>query len=141
MTCKKLGHKEDQCHFKKKTKLFQKGKEKVVANAITLNKEMNITEAMSDNEETFTTIRGNNHMLTNNPFIENVYDYNIQYFSLATNINNCMYDWLADIRSTNHISNWHKIFSLYKPMPEAIIHSVSGKIIQIAGHGTVILTA
>jgi hypothetical protein len=139
ITCKKLGHKKDQYHFKKKAKSFYKGKEKMVANAITTNKETNIAEVMSDNEETLAAIRGDNHILTNNPFIKNVYDYNIQYGNLATNTNDHMYDWLADTESTNHISNWHEIFSLYKPTPKATIHSVSGKIIQIAGCGTVIL--
>src|SRR6267154_2602667 len=52
-----------------------------------------------------------------------------------------MYEWLADTGSTHHISNWREIFSSYEPMPEAIVHGVGGKITQVAGQGTIFLTA
>jgi len=52
-----------------------------------------------------------------------------------------MYKWLADTSSTHHISNQHEIFSSYEPTLEATILGIGGKIIQIAGQGTITLTA
>jgi hypothetical protein len=138
--CKKLGHKEEECTFKKKTQKPHKSKDKKIAESSALKKETHIVENRSDNE-TLAAIGDNHFIITDDPLIDDVFDYNVQYGNLAANSSDCMYDWLADTRSTNHISNRHKNFSSYEPTPEATVHGVSGKIIQVVGCGTVILTA
>jgi hypothetical protein len=75
------------------------------------------------------------------PFIDNVYDYNVQYENFAANESAHMYDWLADTGSTNHISNRRELFSSYEPMLEATVHGVGSKITQVAGRGTINLIA
>ena len=50
-----------------------------------------------------------------------------------------MYDWLADSGSTNHIMCQCDFFSSYEPTPDVTVHGISGKTIQVEGHGTVSL--
>ena len=140
--CKKIGHKEDQCRFKKKTQKPRKGKEKMVADAITLKKETNIAEAGSD-EENLAAIGDDHSMIIDDPFFDNIYDYNnnVNYEGLASNTTDRMYEWLAGSGSTNHISNRRELFSSYELTPEATVHGVGGKITQVVGRGTVNLTA
>jgi len=78
---------------------------------------------------------------TDEPLFDDIYDYNVQYGDLTENTDDHMYEWLADTRSTHHISNQREIFSSYEPTLEAIIHGVGGKITQVAGQGTVFLSA
>jgi hypothetical protein len=138
--CKKLSHKEDKCSFKKKTQKPCKSKNKKIAELSALKKETHIVEIGSDNE-TLVAIGDNHFMITDDPLINDIFDYNVQYGNLAANSSDHMYNWLVDIGSTNHILNWHENFSSYEPTPEATIHGVSGKITQVMGCGTVILTA
>jgi len=96
---------------------------------------------IGSDDETLAVIGDVQFMSTNEPLFDDIYDYNVQYGDLAENTDNCMNEWLADTGSTHHISNWREIFSSYEPMPEVIIHGVGGKITQVAGQGTVFLSA
>jgi hypothetical protein len=137
--CKKIGHKEDQCRFKKKSIKPCLQKDKFVAKAIAPKKEAHITEAEEEQEEEIaaTAMQNTDAMLTDEPLYattlyDNVEEYDV---NLASTINKAsqMYDWLADSGSTHHITNQCKMFSLYEPTPEATIHSVGGKIIRVLG--------
>jgi len=48
-----------------------------------------------------------------------------------------MYDWLADSRSTHHISNCHELFTFFEPIPNATPLGIKGKIISIKNKGTI----
>jgi hypothetical protein len=91
--------------------------------------------SIDSDAETLTAIE------VDDPFFDNINDYNVQYESFAANESARMYDWLADTGSTNHISNWRKLFSSYEPTLEATVHGVGGKITQVAGRGTINLIA
>jgi hypothetical protein len=80
-------------------------------------------------------------MMNDDPLIDNLYDYNVRFANVATNSDDHLYDWLADTGSTNHITYRRELFSTYEPTPGVTVHGVSGKITQVAGRGTVILTA
>src|SRR6266566_610854 len=110
--------------------------------AMTLKKETNIAEAGSD-EENLAAIGDDHSMIIDDPFFDNIYDYNnnVNYQGLASNTTDRMYEWLADSGSTNHISNRRELFSSYELTPEATVHGVGGKITQVVGRGTVNLTA
>ena len=71
----------------------------------------------------------------------NTYDEDLYLANLAANDSTRMYDWLADSRSTHHITNRRELFSSYEPTPEATVHGVGGKITQVVGRGTLMLTA
>ena len=113
----------------------------MAADATAPKKETNVAEAIGDGEETLAAIGGDLHMLPDDPFVDDIYDYNVKYANVASNESIRMYDWLADSGSTNHITNRRELFSSYEPTPEATVHGVGGKIIQVEGRGTVKLIA
>jgi hypothetical protein len=141
--CKKIGHESDKCRFKKKSAKTRKSKDKMVAEATSNKKETNVAETKSDDEETLAAIAADSDhtMLTDDPFIDDISDENVNVSNLAANKTDRMYDWLADTGSTNHITNRREIFSSYEQTPEATVHGVGGKIIQVAGRGTITLIA
>jgi hypothetical protein len=73
--CKKLGHKEDECSFKKKTQKPCKSKDKKITESSALKKETHIVENGSD-DEILAAIGDDHFMITNNPLIDNVFNYN-----------------------------------------------------------------
>ena len=93
--CKKLGYKEDKCPFKKKTQKPCKSKDKKIAESSALKKETHIAKNGSDNE--ILAAIGNDHfMITDDPLIDNVFDYNIQYsmvILLPIQVIACMIGW------------------------------------------------
>jgi len=116
-----------------------KDKNNIVANITSTKGEAHIAEIGSD-KETLMACNAENPTLYNNPFFENISDPNV-YTNVATNESTHMYDWLADSRSTNHITNRWELYSSYEPMLGATVHEVGGKISQVAGWGTILLTA
>lgn len=135
--CKKLGHKDEECRFKKKGQKPKKGKDKMVAN--TTKNQTHIAQLETEEEETLASME--TETLTEETFIEENDDYKMYLASLAANENARMYDWLADSGSTNHIANRRELFSSYERTPEATVHGVGGNITQVAGRGTIVLTA
>jgi hypothetical protein len=83
--------------------------------------------SIDSDAETLTAIE------VDDPFFNNVNDYNVQYKSFAANESACICDWLMDTGSTNYISNQCELFSSYEPTPEATVHGVGSKITQVAG--------
>ena len=80
--------------------------------------------------------------LSTNSFNEPIlFDDDMYLANSTVNEASRMYDWLADSGSTHHITNRRELFSSYEPVPQAIVHGVSGKIIQVIGRGTILLTA
>src|SRR6267154_510748 len=137
--CKKLGHKEDQCRYKRKNQQPRKSKDKKIAESSAPKVQSNVAEIRSD-DETLAAIGEEVYPSTDDPLIDNIYDYNVQYGN-TENPNACMYEWLADTSSTHHISNQREIFSSYEPTPEATVLGVGGKVIRVQGQGTLTLTA
>jgi hypothetical protein len=140
--CNRIGHKEEKCRFKKKTQKPRRQKDKLVNDTIAPNapkKQLNIAEIGSD-EETLAAVRNEDPMMNDDPLINNLYDYNVRFANVATNTDDHLYDWLADTGSTNHITYRCELFSTYEPTLGVTVHGVGGKITQVAGHGTVILT-
>jgi hypothetical protein len=80
--CKKLGHKEDECPFKKKTQKPHKSKDKKIAESLALKKETHIAKIGSD-DETLAAIGNDHFMITNDPLIDDVFNYNVQYGNLG----------------------------------------------------------
>ena len=101
--------------------------------------EVHIAEIGSD-EEMLMACNAENLTLYDNPFFKDVSNPNV-YTNVTTNESACMYDWLADSGSTNHITNQWELYSSYEPMPEATVHGVGGKISQVTGQGTILLMA
>ncbi len=115
----------------------------MVAKVTNNKREANVAEAKSDDEEMLATIAANSDhtILTDDLFVNDISDQNVNVSYLAANKTDRMYNWLADTGSTNHITNRREIFSSYEQTPEATVHGVGGKIIQVAGQGTVTLIA
>jgi hypothetical protein len=140
--CNRIGHKEEKCRFKKKTQKPRRQKDKLVNDTIAPNapkKQSNIAEIGSD-EETLAAVRNEDPMMNDDPLIDNLYDYNVRFANVATNTDDHLYDWLADTGSTNHITYRCELFSTYEPTLGVTVHGVGGKITQVAGRGTIILT-
>jgi hypothetical protein len=135
--CKKLGHDESDCRFKKKNQNSRKNKGKLVADATASKTQANVAEDMNiDEDETLTALDAESLYLSDHTYDDEMYQAN-----LAANESSRMYDWLADSGSTHHITNRREIFSSYEPTPEATVHGVGGKIIKVLGRGTVMLSA
>ena len=144
--CEKIGHTEDQCYSKKKTSTSnsRNDKKKQIADALASKKETHVAEETADSDEE--TLMAMNAESSNNAnadqfLIDPNYDYDVNLASPAYNEDARMYDWLADSGSTNHIACRRDLFSSYEQTPDATVHGVGGKIIQVAGRGTVSLTA
>jgi len=101
--CKWIGHKAENCHFKKKAQKPWKDKNNIVAEATSTKGEAHIMEIGSD-EEALMACNAEIPTLYDNPFYKDISDLNV-YTNIATNESACMYDWLADTRLTNHITN------------------------------------
>jgi len=129
--CKWIGHEAENCCFKKKTQKSWKDKNNIVADATSTKGEAHIAE-IGSGEETLMAYDAKNPTLYDNPFFKDVSNPNV-YTNVATNESACMYDWLVDSGSTNHITNWWELYSTYEPMLGATIHRVSSKISQVAG--------
>jgi transposase InsO family protein len=148
--CKRLGHPEDRCRFKKKNQksTSQRDKDKrTIAAAATTKKETHTTEAGSDNEtltamDAETSIDAESFMI-DDPFIDDTTEYNSYLASQASTNDDSsrLYDWLVDSGSTNHITNQRKLFTIYGETPGATIHRVGGKITQVIGRGKISLIA
>ena len=139
MICKWIRHKAKNCRFKKKAQKPWKDKNNIVVEATSTKGEAHIVEIGSD-EEALMACDAEIPTLYNNPFYKDISDPNI-YTNIATNESTCMYDWLADTGSTNHITNRQELYSSYEPTPGATVHRVSSKISLVAGQGTIFLTA
>ena len=111
----------------------------MIANMI--KNQTNIAQNQSDEEETLALMNTKNFMLTEKSPVEENYNYQVYFTSLAANETACIYDWLADSGLINHTVNWCKLFSSYKHTLEATVYGVDGKITSVARCGTVILTA
>ena len=135
--CKKLGHEEALCKTKKKTS-HPHNKDKIVTEALASPQEANATLDYDDYDdkeaETLTALNANSF---NEPIL---FDDDMYLANSTVNEASHMYDWLADSGSIHHITNRHELFSSYKPTPQAIVHGVGGKIIQVVGRGTILLT-
>jgi hypothetical protein len=95
-------------------------------------------EQKSDDKEVLAAIETT--PVVDAPSYSNQYQYDV-YLASTVNENSRMYDWLADMGSTNHISNQRKIFSSYEPTPDVTVHGVGGKTVQVKGRGLIILKA
>jgi hypothetical protein len=69
------------------------------------------------------------------------YNYNVYLTSCASNSETCMYDWLVDSRSTNHIACQCNFFSSYKPTLDVTVNGIDGKTIQVEECSIVSLVA
>jgi len=101
--CKRIGHEAENCCFKKKTQKSQKDKNNIVTDMTSTKGEAHIAEIGSD-EEMLMACNAENPTLYDNPFFKDVSNPNV-YTNVTTNESACMYDWLADSGSTNHITN------------------------------------
>ena len=136
--CKKLGHKEAICKTKKKTS-HPRNKDKIVAKVLTFPQEANAAPDYNDyDDEEAETLTALNADSFNEPIL---FDDDMYLANSTVNEASRMYDWLADSGSTHHITNRRELFSSYDPMLQAIVHGVGGKIIQVVGRGTILLTA
>ena len=146
--CGRLGHNKAACRFKKKdiqTKP-RKNKDKAIKEATSTKKEANIAQNEANaadvdtDEEILAAIGSEEDMSVDkeDPFYDNISQYNMHFVDM--NENSHMYNWLADSGATRHIFNAHDLFITYEPMPNAVIHGIGDKVIQVQGRGKIILT-
>ena len=141
--CKRLGHTKEKCRFKGRYPKSQKQKGKQVPETATDKKEMNIAETGVKVDLDIKTLvaidASENMMIKDDPFVDDI----DMYLTSSTDNDDAsrVYDWLADLSSTHHITNRREFFQSYEPMPEATIHGVGGAISKVKGRGTITLNA
>ena len=124
---------------KKKSEAFKKGKEKMVAQALIIEKlpklEANITEM---EVETLHAVGEKTFSYDNDDLIDSSdLDINMAEMNVSTDSD---YDWLADSRSTLHITNNKELYHTYISK-QHIIKGIGGKQTCAEGHRDIILQA
>ena len=71
--CKKLGHKEDQIPFPEENEEASQAEGEAGGGRDCFEEEVNVAEAVSDDEKTLAAIGGDHHMLPDDPFVDDVY--------------------------------------------------------------------
>ena len=137
--CNKPGHPEKNCRMRRKQQK-KKGKEALVAEALTEKSEAHTVEIDETDNEHLAAVESTSYS-TVEPVFDNVYDSSYHYASSPFNKASRMYEWLADTGSTNHISNTCDIFSTYISANDAKVIGVGGMETKILGRGTINLTA
>jgi hypothetical protein len=134
--CNKLGHKEKQCHLKKKALKLQMNKEKMVANATTKQPKAHIAK-VGEEEKSLTAMDLEEYPDNEYDLTDTAHDHDMHFTSICSNESARMYDWLANMGSTNHIMNWPDLFSSYEPITNATVHEVGSKTTSVVGRSCV----